>query len=745
MATITASATGGNWNATTAWVGGVVPTSLDDVIINSSSGNITVTDNRSCLTIDFTGYTGTFMINNGFTLTVFGTSITLGSGMTFTSGTTGVLSTLGNQIGITITFNGITIPRLTIGKTSTISNQTVTVVGTTPIVQNLVVNNVVGSATVTLTGSIINITSSLNIIGAGAMLGNIVNFSGTCTISALSNTGTVVNGFTVLTSSSLEMLSNIGCTGPVVFSGTATLNPNLFTFFMFSSTNSINSGTVTWYNFSYNVNGGFLTLLSDLNIANNLGHLNSVFTGAFSINIGGTTVSSSPTQFNPTTIINFIGTGVIINGFVCQSAGGVVNINTTNPYGYIFGSLSFPQTTLINTTLNLIGTSVAQVFSTTSHTLWVSTSILNTNNTSTGANIVGGSEIIWGNLLFTNSLLTVSQPSTFLGNLTVSPTLGVINGAKILVSGNISLAGGGLQGTSTIEMNGSVNRTISGGIIQNNLIINKSSGATITVLANITLGIAGRSLSMNTTTLFGTTSLTIAGNNFTINNSSGSSFYNLTNNTANTTISINNPIFISNNLTVFSNINFAGSSGWTCANFLCSVAGSIITFLTGVTYGITNSLNAIGTAISRITFQSSNRATFNGTADGAVLTYSSGTTPLVGMTLSHTSGAIPAGFSNLLPARPVIESGGPSTFALSNTVSPSTGAISLTAGNKAILVLSAGASQNLAYITTQDIDSSGGQTIYAFESLNDTNLFRTINWERLVAPNSNPIGYIFLT
>lgn len=63
MASITGSATGGNWSATTAWVGGVVPVQTDDVLLTSASGNITIDGTSGspsqCRSIDCTTYTGT--------------------------------------------------------------------------------------------------------------------------------------------------------------------------------------------------------------------------------------------------------------------------------------------------------------------------------------------------------------------------------------------------------------------------------------------------------------------------------------------------------------------------------------------------------------------------------------------------------------------------------------------------------------------------------------------------------------
>ena len=600
MATFTVSATGGNWSSGTTWVGGVAPNPTgDDIIVPSGAGNLTVDINRGCLTIIFqTGYVNSFTISNGVTLTVSGATITLIAGMTYTTGTTGILSTLGNQLAISIAFNGITIPNLTIGKSSTFSNQTVTIGGTSPTIQNLVVTNVAANATTTLAGSPITITSSLN-IGLGPLLGTLITFSGlACTISVPNTLGTV-NGFTVATGSNLQMLNNINSIGPITFQGTATLNPGLFTCFMGSTTNSVNSATVTWYNFSYNVNGGTLTLLSNLNISNNLGHLNSVFSGAFNINIGGTTVSTSALQFNPPTIINFIGTGVIINGFSCQAAGGVVNINTSNPSGYTFGSVAIPNMILTNTTLNLVGTTVAQVFSS-AHTLSIGGgSAINTNNTPTGANIVGGSQILWSNLSFGNAGLTVTQPSTFTGNLTVTPTLGAINGAKIFVSGNISAVGGGLQGTSIIEMNGSINRTISATVIQNSLIINKSGvGTKVTTIGNLTWGLANRTLTINSEIDFITNStiLTLSGTPLTINNTFGNNPFFRVNIPA-LTLNINgNPLRINENLTLTGlGATFAGAFGWDCNNLICATAGTFnIILQQGVTYRTRTAVSITG-------------------------------------------------------------------------------------------------------------------------------------------------------
>ena len=143
MATATVSVLGGNWSSTTTWVGLAIPAVGDDIVANATSGPLTVDSNRTCLTINFTGYTNAtgFTISNGVTLTVTGTFITLGTGMTYNQTTTGILSTRGNQTAITITFASIIIPNLTLGKTLAGTSQTVTISGPTPTIKNLIITN----------------------------------------------------------------------------------------------------------------------------------------------------------------------------------------------------------------------------------------------------------------------------------------------------------------------------------------------------------------------------------------------------------------------------------------------------------------------------------------------------------------------------------------------------------------------------------------------------------------------------
>jgi hypothetical protein len=113
MAVRTASAAGGNFNATGTWVGGVVPINNDSIIVNSSSGNITVTTNTVNLqSADFTGYTGTLALGSNnivFNASPANGTITLSPTMTITR-TIGNNGTIRIQQPTTIVSNGKEIP-----------------------------------------------------------------------------------------------------------------------------------------------------------------------------------------------------------------------------------------------------------------------------------------------------------------------------------------------------------------------------------------------------------------------------------------------------------------------------------------------------------------------------------------------------------------------------------------------------------------------------------------------------------
>jgi hypothetical protein len=101
-----------NWDATagTKWAtvdggagGAAVPTSSDDVFFTAASGanTVTVSVSANCLSLDFTGFTGTFVTTSGVSIAG---NMTLSTGMTFTP--TASLTFTSTTTGKTITSNG---------------------------------------------------------------------------------------------------------------------------------------------------------------------------------------------------------------------------------------------------------------------------------------------------------------------------------------------------------------------------------------------------------------------------------------------------------------------------------------------------------------------------------------------------------------------------------------------------------------------------------------------------------------
>jgi hypothetical protein len=341
-----------------------------------------------------------------------------------------------------------------------------------------------------------------------------------------------------------------------------------------------------------------------------------------------------------------------------------------------------------------------------------------------------------------------------------------INGAlyKFIVQRNASINGGAtVSGTATISFEDTVNN---GAIIISTVGTVTFSISTLNIqksTAQFTLDNTTRTLrisSANYTVTSGTiinvvSTLEFSGSPQTITHLVPATYNNITITGASATKTLNGNVWnIAGTLNCNVTQTFAGSAGWTAANFTNTTAGTIITFANintspSAVYTVNNVLTIIGTALSRITFQAAGRVNFNGgiaipvfPATTSVMTTALPQSLLVGMTVSQTSGTAPAGLLSLLPNRPTITSQiTTTTWNLSANVTPAISAgTSLAAGFKAIFTLAQGASQTVAYVTTQDIDSSRGQTVWAFQSDQDSqsgsnvSLYRTINWNSLTAP-----------
>jgi hypothetical protein len=373
----------------------------------------------------------------------------------------------------------------------------------------------------------------------------------------------------------------------------------------------------------------------------------------------------------------------------------------------------------------------------------------------------------------TTKFLSSITTADFFSTITLKSNL-YVNNCSVIASSGITQSGGSYtlyvsgnfeannDGTRnfqpTVELIGSTNVNFTCTNLHGNIIINKSGGAIVTVTQNFTYGYATPTTFTHTSGIINNTgrTITITGNStFNTATMTGSSAWNNFTINTNITLTLTSTLNVNGSLLCNGNATFAGTAGWTTSGFSCTTAGSTLTFQNATanpsaSYVITGALIITGTAAARIILQAAGSASFTGIANGTALTYSSGTIPTSGMTISQATGIAPTGFLNLLPNRPTITGGTSPNFTISPSVAPTTGSIAMRAGYKAIFTLANNgiATQNVAYAQTQDIDSNAGQTILSFGSNGDdtatnTALFRTLNWGPLIAP-SGSVYYTFV-
>ncbi len=223
----TNGAGGNTWNTAGNWSLGVVPTGSDGhvVIFDATSPNCSMGAARTCNSINFTGYTGTFTMST-FTLTVTN-NVTLDTGFiisgtgTLTQTSTGTLTSNGrswpNQLVLsgaaTRTLFGndfVVLGLVSNGAGNTVINKTTTEKFICP---GFSYNgNVSGTATIQLTGGGSNSTT-------GGFMSNNIEFNGSVTVTSLivqTTTLTYIGGSIANLGGTVTVLSTpntINCVG----------------------------------------------------------------------------------------------------------------------------------------------------------------------------------------------------------------------------------------------------------------------------------------------------------------------------------------------------------------------------------------------------------------------------------------------------------------------------------------------------------------------------------------------------
>lgn len=743
---------GNNYSLGANW-GGTAPTNLTDAVFDGSVSNANCIVNAgtlNCLRFRvINGYTGTITFN--VDLNVYGNyevDAASATSWTFSAASTlGLLfranasidipvSRVDSNIGMSILTSGVNIT-LTLVRDTTIANFTKTLNNPNTNVSFFINRTSPGN------GDNLNVTANFthnNFTGTGVFGGTTtINFTSSTTSALLIGSAGVVNNMIINGSGTFT-----GILSPGAGNTTTWLNGNTtgLTLQLVRSATVVSNGTI-WNNVTFTAVTGFtLTINTDLIYVGVLSAFNSLF---WIINhIGGSVIRCRGTGFNTANIRN---ANVIIETAVpCTISLSNQNDNmnlTLNPFPG--GQINWVGGNFFGTSSLTYLTSNGGPVPTVSGVLGVGSGTTTFNTSPSPSNFI---------LFGAFNMGSVNTISVLLSDLHIGGVMNKFNntatvnstGARLILGASTNGDSGTLQGTATIQFGytGTWNNVIT---INNDLIISPLSGQTVTI-QTIRKGQTGRSITYTagSGTLISTASdLATIGAITVPMLTSGMTWNNVTISSG-STLQLDEQLNVSGTLSCSGNATFTGTRGWTAAIFSAQVGGSILTFQNInanplAEYRITQNLLIIGTALSRITLQSAGSATFVGTANGTTLIRASGVVPSIGMVVSQATGPAPAGLLALFPNRPVLNGGADPNFTIDLNVTPSTGSISMRAGYKAVFILENNgvATQNVAYTTCQDIDSSLGQPILSFQSNNDdqttnVSLFRTINWGSLDPP-----------
>ena len=374
MATITASATGGAYNTTGAWVGGVIPGSGDDVLLTATSGsiNIPAATTVACNSLNCTGYTSTFtftaatsVINIGSaTAGLASVAVTFVSGMTLTLTGVGTINFISTSATVqTITTGGLTLPNYTINgagssyqladsnttvsaavvtltsgtlntngqtcswgafnssnantRTLTMGASAITFSGTgggaiwqTTTITNLTITANTAVITSTLPGSFVS--SALNLNGASVVLTGAGTYTMNCTLTYANFTYTGTAAKTNIVS----LVGNQTATGTLTLTGSSAINRPLIQSSVPGTSRTISAATISLTNVDFEdiTAAGAASPFTGTSLGDCLGNSNITFDSPVAQTWSGNTTGNWSTAANWTSRVPLPQDNVTVSG-----------------------------------------------------------------------------------------------------------------------------------------------------------------------------------------------------------------------------------------------------------------------------------------------------------------------------------------------------------------------------------------------------------------------------------------------
>ena len=497
MAVRTVSNTGGNWNATTTWVGGVVPIAGDTVDFTATSGNLVVNVATVVLAgINFTNYANTITFTAAITST--GT-INLGNNGFTQAGASGLI------VSGTATISGTTVWSRTLQFTGTSITYTLG--------SNLTVTGAIslsGTTASTFIGNTLNIGGSLTVSNTVTISGTTTfNFNGTGTWNHTA-AGVIQNNVTINTSGTLTIGTNIYYnTGTLTYTaGTVTTTGSTLNISASTTLDTDRGATqIDWNNVITSATPT-ITLSSNLNIAN----LTLTSSSTLSFVSGGNILSVSnnlttgiqatfntPNNLQVTNLI--LGTGgngnininglftISVSGNLTQNHGSLITTGTTNITLNGTGTWSNPATGVLrnNLTIDTLGTLTVSgnVYYNTGTLTYIAGTVVSTGSVLniTSSTTINTSGMTWRDISITAGTQTLtSDLNSEVLRMNNAGTVNVDNsGGNVYILESLIKSGVGIsQGTASINLIGTGTWTHTAvGVIRNNININTTGTLTI--------------------------------------------------------------------------------------------------------------------------------------------------------------------------------------------------------------------------------------------------------------------------